>query len=61
MRNAVFRVCGVRQNLDVLSLYRKTDLDDRIFDYLLGSMGAAQGEVFRATFLFMDDLTDPQD
>ena len=27
----VFRVCGVRQNLYVYSLYRNPDLDDRIF------------------------------
>ena len=26
-----FRVCGVRQNLHVFSLYRNPDLDDRIF------------------------------
>ena len=24
----VFRVCGVRQNLDVYSLYRNPDIDD---------------------------------
>ena len=30
-----FRVCGVRQNLYVFSLYRNPDLDDRIFDCLL--------------------------
>ena len=28
----VLRVCGVRQNLYVYSLYRNPDLDDRIFD-----------------------------
>ena len=27
----VFRICGVRQNLYVYSLYRNPDLDDRIF------------------------------
>ena len=31
----VFKVCGVRQNLNVLSLYRNPYLDDRIFDGLL--------------------------
>ena len=31
----VFRVCGVRQNFYVHSLYRNPDLDDRIFDCLL--------------------------
>ena len=36
----VFRVCGVRQNLYVFSLYRNPDLDDRIFDCLLTSMAA---------------------
>ena len=30
-----FRVCGVRQNFYVYSLYRNPDLDDRIFDCLL--------------------------
>ena len=34
----VFRVCGVRQNLYVYSLYHNPDLDDRIFDCLLASM-----------------------
>ena len=28
----IFRVCGVRQNLYVFSLYPNPDLDDRIFD-----------------------------
>ena len=28
----VFRICGVRQNRYVYSLYRNPDLDDRIFD-----------------------------
>ena len=35
-----FRVCGVRQNPYVYSLYRDPDLDDLIFDYLLASMAA---------------------
>ena len=52
----VFRVCGVRQNLYVYSLYRKIDLDDRIFDCLLASMAAAQAEDVRASFLFVGDL-----
>ena len=47
----VFRVCGVRQNLHVLSLYRNPDLDDRIFDCSLTSMAAV-----RASFLFVGDL-----
>ena len=38
----VFRVCGVRQNLQVYSLYRYPDQDDRIFDSLLASMAAVQ-------------------
>ena len=38
----VFRVCGVRQNLYVYSLYRNPDLDDRIFDCLLASMAACR-------------------
>ena len=51
-----FRVCGVRQNLYVYSLYRKTDLDNRIFDCLLASMAAVQAEDVRASFLFVGDL-----
>ena len=54
----VFRVCGVRQNLYVYSLYRKPDLDDRIFDCLLALMAAVQAEDVRASFLFVGDLND---
>ena len=36
-----FRVCGVRQNKYVFSLYRNPDLDDWIFDCLLTSLAAA--------------------
>ena len=43
----VFRVCGMRQNLYVFSLYRNPDLDDRIFDCLLTSMAAVQAEDVR--------------
>ena len=39
----VFRVCGVRQNFYLFSLYRNPDLDDHIFD-LLTSMAAVQAE-----------------
>ena len=52
----VFRVCGVRQDLYVFSLYRNPDLDDRIFDCLLTSMAAVQAEDVRASFLFVGDL-----
>ena len=52
----VFRVCGVRQNIYVFSLYSNPDLDDRIFDYLLSSMAAVQTENIRASFLFVGDL-----
>ena len=48
----VFKVCGVRQNLYVYSLYLNPDLDDRIFDCLLASMAAGQAEHDRASFLF---------
>ena len=51
-----FRVCGVRQNLYVFSLYRNPDLDDRIFDCLLTSMAAVQAKDVRASFLFVGDL-----
>ena len=52
----VFRVCGVRQNLYVFSLYRNPHLDDRIFDCLLVSMPAVQTEDILAFFLFAGDL-----
>ena len=52
----VFRVCGVRQNLYVYSLYHNPDLDDRIFDCLLASMAAVQAEDVRASFLFVGDV-----
>ena len=43
----VSRVCGVRQNLYVYSLYRNPDLEDQIFDCLLASMAAVQAEDVR--------------
>ena len=52
----VFRVCAVRQNFYVFSLYRNPDLVDRIFDCLLASMAAVQAEDVRASFLFVGDL-----
>ena len=52
----VFRVCGVRQNFYVFSLYRNPDPNDRIFDCLLTSMAAVQAEDVRASFLFVGDL-----
>ena len=51
-----FRVCGVRQNLYVYSLYRNPDLDDRVFYRLLASMAAVQAEDVRASFLFVGEL-----
>ena len=41
----LFRVCGIRQNLYVYSLYHNPNLDDRIFDYLLASMAAVKAEM----------------
>ena len=52
----VFKVCGVRQNLYVYSLYRNPDLEDPIFYCFLGSMAAVQAEDVRASFLFVGDL-----
>ena len=52
----VIRVGGVRQNLVVFSLYRNTDLDNRIFDCLVASMAAMQIEDIRASFVFVGDL-----
>ena len=52
----VFRVCCVRQNIYVFSLYRNPDPDEHIFDCLLTSMAAVQAEDVRASFLFVGDL-----
>ena len=52
----VVRVCGVRQNHYVFSLYRNPDVDDRIFDCLLASMADVQTEDMRASFKFVADL-----
>ena len=54
--NAGFRVCGVRQNLYVFSLYPNPDRDDRIFNCLLASLAAVHAEDIRAFFLFVGDL-----
>ena len=50
------RVCGLRQNVYVYSLYRNPDLDARIYDCLLTSMAAVQAEDVRASFLFVCNL-----
>ena len=55
-----FRVCGVRHNIYVYSLYRNADLDDLIFDCLLASMAAVQAEDFCASLMFMGDLIGHQ-
>ena len=52
----VFKVCGVRQNLYVFSVYRNPDLDDRICDFLLALIAAVQTEDIRASFLLVGDL-----
>ena len=49
----VVRVCGLRQNFCVYSLYRNPDQDDRIYDCLRTSMAAVQAEDVRASFLFV--------
>ena len=49
------RACGVRQSLNMFSLFRNPDLDDRIFDCLIASMAAVQAEDVRASFLFVGD------
>ena len=46
----LFRVCGNRQNFDVLCL------DDRIINWLLTSMAAVQANDVRAAILFVNDL-----
>ena len=52
----VVRVCGLRQNFYVYSLYHNPDQDDHIYDCLLTSMAAVQAEAVRASFLFVGDL-----
>ena len=51
-----FRVCGVRQNLYVLSFYCNPDLAARIFDCLLTSMADVHAEDVLASFLFVGDM-----
>ena len=55
MQNAVFWVCGVRQNLYVFSRSVNPDQDDRMFYCLLASMVAVPAEDVRASFLFVGD------
>ena len=53
----VFRVCDVRQNLSVFSLYRNPDLDDRNFDCLLAFLIVyVQAEDTRSSLRFVSDL-----
>ena len=40
----VVKVCGLRQNFYVYSLYHDPDQDDRIYDCLLTSMATVQAE-----------------
>ena len=40
----------------LFSLYRNSDLDDRIFDCLLTSTAAVKAEDVRTSFLFVGDL-----
>ena len=54
----VVRVCGLRQNFYVYTLYRNPDQDDRIYDCLLTSMADVQAEDVRASLLFVGDLND---
>ena len=53
----VLRVCGVRKNLYVYSLYRNPDIDNRIFYCLLVSTAALKAEDVRVSFLFVGDNT----
>ena len=52
----VLKVCGVRQNIYLFSLYRNPDLDDPIFDSLLTSMAAMQAGDVHTFFRFVCDL-----
>ena len=52
----VVRVCGLRQNFYVYSLYRNPDQDDSIYDCLLTTMAAVQAEDLCASSPFVGDL-----
>ena len=52
----VVRVCGLKQNFYVYSLYRNPDQDDRIYECLLTSMAAVQAEDVRTSILFVGHL-----
>ena len=52
----VFKVCGVRQNFYVFSLYRNPNLDDRIYECFPTLMAAVKAEDVRTLFLFVGDL-----
>ena len=52
----VFKVCGVKQNLYVFSLYSNPDLDDPIFDFLLASMAVIQAQDVHDSPLLVGDL-----
>ena len=52
----VFRVCAAMQNINVLSLYRNPDLDDRIYGCLLTAMAAEQASDERASFMFVGNI-----
>ena len=52
----VVRVCGLRQNFYLYSLYRSPDQDDQIYDCFLISMAAVHAEDVRESFLFVGDL-----
>ena len=51
-----FMVCDSRENFYVYSLCCNPDLDDQIYECLLGAMAAVQALEVRASFLFMSDL-----
>ena len=52
----VVRVCVLRQNIFVYSVYRNLEQDHRIYDCLLTSMAPVQAEDVHASFLFVGDL-----
>ena len=52
----VVRVCGLRQNFYVYSLYRNPDQDYSIYECLLTSMAGLQAEDVRASILFVGDM-----
>ena len=52
----VLKVCGKHSNFYLFSVYRNPNANDHIYDCLLNSMAAIQGNDRKAAFLFVGDF-----